>query len=65
MATASLLIREVASFSFYSLGARSLATVAAEFELKALWSFHETSSKLAKPSEALHLLFLSVQRSAQ
>lgn len=60
MAIASLLIREVASFTFYSLGARSLATVAVEFEMKALWSFHETPSMLAKP-----LLFLSVQRSAQ
>lgn len=65
MATASLLIREVASFTFYSLGARSFATVAVEFELKALWSFHETSSMLTKPSDSLHLLFLSVQRSAQ
>lgn len=65
MATASLLIMEVASFTFFSLGARSFATVTVELELKALWGFHETSSMLAKLRDTLHLLSLFVQRSAQ
>lgn len=61
----SLLIMEVASFTFYSLGVRSLTTVAVEFELKALWSCHEISSMLSNLGDSLHLLFLSVQRSPQ
>lgn len=64
MATASLLTREVASFTFYSLGVRSLDTVTAQFELDALCrAFHEIL--LTKLGVSLNLLFLSVQRSAQ
>lgn len=62
---ASLLIKGVASFTFYSLGVRSLTTVTVEFELKALWSCREILSMLAKLGHSLHLLFLSVQRSAK